>query len=241
MRWRCRVARAGPRLRRPARDRHAELDPVRARVVAAWKLGAIPVPVRWDLPDWERARLRDTVDAAVYLDESRHRVDRPLDRRPARTDHGDGELTRRPPRRRLAVADGHLQQRLDRDAEGHRDQPPRRLPRRVQHADDGDVGARCRQPQTILVVAPMYHSTGFTTLSNMLGGDHLVILAEVRRGPDRRRHRASSHHHVHRDADDAQADRRPARHRRARPVEHRVDPAGRGADAARASSSGGSN
>ena len=32
------------------------------------------------------------------------------------------------------------------------------------------------QPQTILVVAPMYHSTGFTTLSNMLGGDHLVIL-----------------------------------------------------------------
>ena len=32
------------------------------------------------------------------------------------------------------------------------------------------------QPQTILVVAPMYHSTGFTTMSNMLGGDHLVIL-----------------------------------------------------------------
>ena len=31
-------------------------------------------------------------------------------------------------------------------------------------------------PQTILVVAPMYHSTGFTTLNNMLGGDHLVIM-----------------------------------------------------------------
>ena len=49
--------------------------------VAAWKLGAIPVPVRWDLPDWERERLRETVDAAVYLDESHMAVDRRLDRR----------------------------------------------------------------------------------------------------------------------------------------------------------------
>jgi bile acid-coenzyme A ligase len=26
--------------------------------LAAWKLGAVPVPVRWDLPAWERARVR---------------------------------------------------------------------------------------------------------------------------------------------------------------------------------------
>ena len=31
-------------------------------------------------------------------------------------------------------------------------------------------------PQTILVVAPMYHSTGFSTLNNMLAGDRLVIM-----------------------------------------------------------------
>ena len=52
--------------------------------VAAWKLGAIPVPVRWDLPDWERDRLRETVDAAVYLDESDiSSIDRWIDERMA--------------------------------------------------------------------------------------------------------------------------------------------------------------
>src|SRR5690242_15453224 len=30
-------------------------------VFAAWKLGAIPVPVRWDVPDWELARLREVI------------------------------------------------------------------------------------------------------------------------------------------------------------------------------------
>ena len=37
--------------------------------VAAWKLGAVPVPVRWDLPDWELERLREAIDAAVHLGE----------------------------------------------------------------------------------------------------------------------------------------------------------------------------
>ena len=60
--------------------------------VAAWKLGAIPVPVRWDLPDWERARLRETVDAAVYLDESDiESIDRWIDERLA-----DGRRSRPP-------------------------------------------------------------------------------------------------------------------------------------------------
>src|SRR5207237_2803851 len=36
---------------------------------AGWKLGAIPVPMRWDLPDWELERLRQAIDAKVHLDE----------------------------------------------------------------------------------------------------------------------------------------------------------------------------
>jgi hypothetical protein len=32
-----------------------------------WKLGAVPVPVRWDVPDWEFARLREVIDQRVYL------------------------------------------------------------------------------------------------------------------------------------------------------------------------------
>ncbi len=86
-------------------------------------------------------------------------------------------------------------------------------------------------PQTILVVAPMYHSTGFTHAEQHARRRSPRDHAEVRRGADRRRHRTPPRLHVHGDADDVEADLRPARHRRARPVEHRMDPAGRSVDA----------
>jgi bile acid-coenzyme A ligase len=38
-------------------------------VLAAWKLGAVPVPMRWDLPDWERTRLRAAIDGKVHIGE----------------------------------------------------------------------------------------------------------------------------------------------------------------------------
>src|SRR5690606_11937081 len=31
-------------------------------VWGAWKVGATPVPVRWDLPDWEQARVLEVID-----------------------------------------------------------------------------------------------------------------------------------------------------------------------------------
>src|SRR5260221_166613 len=34
-------------------------------VLAAWKLGAVPVPVRWDLPDWERERVLEVIDGVT--------------------------------------------------------------------------------------------------------------------------------------------------------------------------------
>ena len=37
--------------------------------LGAWKLGAVPVPVRWDLPDWERERVLAVIDAAVVIDD----------------------------------------------------------------------------------------------------------------------------------------------------------------------------
>jgi len=35
-------------------------------LLAAWKIGAAPVPMRWDLPDWERQRVRN--DDSVVLE-----------------------------------------------------------------------------------------------------------------------------------------------------------------------------
>src|SRR5271163_2916627 len=42
-------------------------------VLGCWKIGAVPVPMRWDLPDWERSRVLAVIDPAVIVDEqSRH-------------------------------------------------------------------------------------------------------------------------------------------------------------------------
>ena len=38
-------------------------------VFATWKLGTVPVPVRWDLPDWELSRLLDVIEPRLYLSE----------------------------------------------------------------------------------------------------------------------------------------------------------------------------
>src|ERR1700729_1685462 len=38
-------------------------------VLGCWKIGAVPVPMRWDLPDWERSRVLEVIDPAVAVDE----------------------------------------------------------------------------------------------------------------------------------------------------------------------------
>src|ERR1019366_7773179 len=35
---------------------------------AGWKVGAVVVPMRWDLPDWERGRLVDTMKPRLIID-----------------------------------------------------------------------------------------------------------------------------------------------------------------------------
>ncbi|MBO0865237.1 MAG: AMP-binding protein, partial [Mycobacterium sp.] len=37
--------------------------------MGCWMIGAVPVPMRWDLPDWERNRLLEVIDPVVILDE----------------------------------------------------------------------------------------------------------------------------------------------------------------------------
>src|SRR4029079_16442602 len=38
--------------------------------LAAWKVGAVPVPMRWDLPEWEQPRLLDVIAAHPALGEA---------------------------------------------------------------------------------------------------------------------------------------------------------------------------
>ena len=37
--------------------------------LGCWKIGAVPIPMHWDLPEWERDRVRAVIDPAVVVDE----------------------------------------------------------------------------------------------------------------------------------------------------------------------------
>jgi bile acid-coenzyme A ligase len=144
-------------------------------VFATWKLGAVPVPVRWDVPDWELARLREVIDPRVYL--------------------GAGDLGWIAETADLPVADlpdvisPHLQGICSSGATGTpkiilSDMPATAAP--VFGAPFAQLWMPIERPQEILVLAPMYHVNAFATLHSMLGGDRLTVLEkfDARRAVD---------------------------------------------------------
>lgn len=134
--------------------------------LGCWKIGAVPVPMRWDLPDWERNRVLEVIDPVVILDEERRFE---LAASAGRQSESPLPVVVSPmvngicssgstglPKVILSLAQGLWT-------------PEHSVPFMAQWAP-------VPQPQTILIPAPMYHTNGFAPLSNMLGGDRLVIL-----------------------------------------------------------------
>ena len=134
--------------------------------LGTWKAGAVPVPVRWDLPQWERDRVLEVVAAAVVLD---------ADRLPAL--------------RELAAQqdDSAVEDRLSPQVNGICSSGSTGIPKVIvnerpalwtpalsqpfmAHWEEIDL------PQVILVPAPMYHTNGFVSLNFLMGGDRLVLL-----------------------------------------------------------------
>ena len=133
--------------------------------LAAWKLGAVPVPVRWDLPDWELGRLREVIAPRVYLDPG----DIPwID---ATAGLGVPDL----PDRVAPQMNGIC-------SSGSTGTPKVIVTERPAVYDPRmgvpfiDLWNPVPRPQTIAVLAPMYHANGFTTLYSLLAGDRLVVL-----------------------------------------------------------------
>ena len=133
-------------------------------VFAAWKLGAVPVPVRWDVPEWELTRLREVIEPRIYLDAgSLPWIDATAD---------------------LAVPE--LPDALSPHANGICSSGSTGTPKVILQAKpsvfDSELTPMMEAwrpvplPQTILVLGPMYHANGFSTLSNLLAGDHLVVM-----------------------------------------------------------------
>ena len=135
-------------------------------VLAAWKVGGVPVPMRWDLPEWERSRLLDVVAPKLTIrSDSLEELERDADAQS--TD---------------ALPDVVGPQLNGICSSGSTGMP------KVILADRPAVWTPeaglpffaswepVERPQVILVPAPMYHTNGFSTLQTMLGGDRLVLL-----------------------------------------------------------------
>lgn len=133
--------------------------------MAAWKLGAIPIPMRWDLPDWERERVRAVADPKVHLGEE------DLDWLAAGAGEDDTDL----PDAVSPCMNGIC-------SSGSTGTPKVIVLRSpaVFRPETGEPVAApwgpVARPQTVLVPAPMYHTNGFATLLSLLGGDRLVVM-----------------------------------------------------------------
>jgi bile acid-coenzyme A ligase len=133
--------------------------------LAAWKLGATPIPIRWDLPDWEFSRLRDVVDAKVFLGADD-------------MEWIDSTAARPVPELPDAIGPSDV---------GICSSGSTGLPKVIVSQRPGvyldvlgipmmQVWRAVERPQQILVLAPMYHANGFSTQYTLLGGDALVIM-----------------------------------------------------------------
>ena len=134
--------------------------------LGCWKIGAVPVPMHWDLPEWERNRVREVINPAVVVDDQSRWS---LDARAA------GESQSPLP----AAVSPHANGICSSGSTG----VPKvilSLAPSLWTAQHGEPflsnWTPVAQPQTIMVPAPMYHTNGFATFFFLLAGDHLVVL-----------------------------------------------------------------
>jgi bile acid-coenzyme A ligase len=139
--------------------------------LAGWKVGATVVPVRWDLPEWERSRLLDVLEPKVVvgaddLDLVEGSRTAPVTPRPEVTSpHGWGVCssgsTGSP---KVIVQKG----------------PALFL---LSTAFTSSVVASygpMSPSQLVLCPAPIYHTNGFTAFRNLLTGDPIVLMERFR-------------------------------------------------------------
>jgi bile acid-coenzyme A ligase len=136
-------------------------------VFAAWKLGAIPVPARWDLPEWELERLKDVIDGKLFLgpedvewiDEATQPGQPIPDLPDLLSPHANGICSSGSTGTPKVIL-------LDRPAVV---EPTLATPFIF-------AWRQIPLPQTLLVPTAMYHTNGFSTLNNMLAGEQLIVL-----------------------------------------------------------------
>jgi bile acid-coenzyme A ligase len=138
----------------------------------AWRLGATVVPLRWDLPSWERDRLLTLARPAAVVGswtEAPYPVLSPADLDNSR-ELDDGPLPDR-------VADP-----VHAMASSGSTGAPKLIVTRVPGVVGGDAMSQksnvlaARGRTTELVVSPLYHTNGFSCVNGLLEGQQLVVM-----------------------------------------------------------------
>jgi len=133
---------------------------------AAWKLGAVPVPMRWDLPEWELTRLREAIDGKIHLgEEDLGWIDATAERAAPELP----DVTSPQSNGICSSGSTGLPKVIVSNRPGVYD-PALTTPFAEQW------GRPIPRPQTVLVLGPMYHLNGFYGLFNLIAGDRLVVL-----------------------------------------------------------------
>jgi bile acid-coenzyme A ligase len=133
---------------------------------AGWKVGATVVPMRWDLPEWERSRVLATMrpklvvdaDHPEYLEDSLKASTAPLDEvTPIRGWGVCSSGSTGTPKVIVMNAPGlfYAEAGMNTIVEAYGPLP---------------------QPQRVLVPAPLYHTNGFTATRNLMNGEGIVLL-----------------------------------------------------------------
>lgn len=134
--------------------------------LGCWKIGAVPIPMHWDLPEWERDRVRAVINPTVVVDDtSRWELDALATAEPA----------------------DPLPTAISPTANGICSSGSTGVPKVILNLapslwipQQGEPflanWTPVAKPQVIMVPAPMYHTNGFATFLMLLSGDHLVIL-----------------------------------------------------------------
>src|SRR6185312_15372449 len=133
-----------------------------------WKLGSVVVPLRWDLPEWELARVQQVLQPTVNL----HRGDMSLfDRSLSCSTEPLPDVT--PPKARGICSSGST---------GSPKIIVVERPGVVNPATISNTSAMIESygpmphPQLVLVPGPLYHTVGFSATNHLLAGDSVVLL-----------------------------------------------------------------
>ena len=132
---------------------------------AAWKVGAVPVPVRWDIPDWELERVLAVIEPKLHLSQDDLDAIRATDG----AEGADLPDAISPNMQGICSSGSTGTPKVILAALPSIDNPVFSIPM-------ADQWYPVPRPQKILVLAPMYHVNAFSTLLMLMAGDPLVVM-----------------------------------------------------------------